>query len=62
MSSELYKIVIGGYCIGYGYKEDMDNQALDIPGARVLRMDERISNGNYKDVKKGNDDDYEVIG
>jgi len=46
MPEEIYKIVIGGYCVGYGDKADMEEQALDLPGARVLRMDEVVTKDN----------------
>ena len=33
----LYKLIIGGFIIGHGSKETMDREALEIPGAKVIK-------------------------
>jgi len=40
MSNELYKVVLGGFVIGHGSKEEMDNKALEIPGARSIKTED----------------------
>ena len=40
MSNELYKVVLGGLVIGHGLKEEMDNKALEIPGARSIKTED----------------------